>query len=400
MDTAHRYVIVGAGLAGVSAAEGIRERDGAGSILLVGREPALPYDRPPLTKQLWFGKKTLDDVYLHPRDWYGSNGVDLLSGRSVERIDLTGKAVVDAHGDRHRYEKLLLATGGEPRRLAIPGGDLEGVCYYRTLDDYRRTQRRTHAGTSAVVIGGGFIGSELAAALSHAGAAVTMVFPEPYLGHRIFPEPLGRSLQDLYRSRGIEVLTDDAPVSIERKGDRFVVATRRGAQRSCDVVIAGIGIRPSTELARAAGLAVDDGVIADDRLQCSAPDVYVAGDNALFPFAALGRVMRVEHWDNALTQGKHAGRNMAGAGEPYLHIPFFFSDLFEFGYEAVGEVSARLETFADWQEENRKGVVYYLADARVRGVMMCNVWNKVDAAREMIRSRAKVDTASLRGAIR
>jgi NADPH-dependent 2,4-dienoyl-CoA reductase/sulfur reductase-like enzyme len=400
METRHQYVIVGSGLAGVSAAEGIRERDRSGSILLLGRELDVPYDRPPLTKQLWFGKKKLEDVFLHPRDWYASNGIELLSGCLAEAIELDGKVVVDHKGNRHRYEKLLLATGGEPRRLSIPGGDLEGVCYYRTLEDYRRTQDRAKAGRTAVVVGGGFIGSELAAALAHAGAAVTMIFPDAYLGFRVFPEGLGRSLQQLFHTRGIEALSGDVPASIERKGDRFLVTTRSGAKVACDLVIVGIGIRPSIELAQAAGLAVGDGVIVDERLRSSAPDVYVAGDNAFFPYAALGRSMRVEHWDNALTQGKHAGRNMAGAGEPYLHLPFFFSDLFEFGYEAVGEVSSRLEIFTDWQEENRKGVIYYLADGRVRGAMMCDVWDKVESAREMIRAGARVSPASLRGAIR
>ena len=400
MQSKHTYVIVGSGLAGISAAEGIRELDNAGSILVLGREPDLPYDRPPLTKQLWFGKKQVEDVFLHSRSWYEASGIELVGSRSVRRLDVAGKAVVDDAGDRHSYEKLLLATGGEPRRLAIPGGDLEGICYYRTLADYGRIRAQAQPGRAAVVIGGGFIGSELAASLSHTGSNVTMIFPDSYLGQRVFPEGLGRATQKLYQEHGIRILNGDVPTSIIRDGDRFITSTRSGTQVPSDFVIAGIGIRPSVELAQEAGLATDDGIVVDDRLQSAHPDVYVAGDVARFPYATLGRPMRLEHWDNAQVQGKHAGRNMAGAAEPYLHMPYFYSDLFELGYEAVGEISSKLETFADWQDENHKGVIYYLAGGRVRGAMMCNVWDKVEAARQLIRAGAPHSPSSLRGAIR
>jgi len=399
MQSKHQYVIVGAGLAGISAAEGIRELDSRGSILVLGREPDLPYDRPPLTKQLWFGKKKPEEVFLHPRAWYEANGIDLVGRTSARQLDLPGKVVIDEAGVRHGYQKLLLATGGEPRRLTIPGGDLQGICYYRTLADYQRIRAEAQPGRAALVIGGGFIGSELAAALSHAGSEVTMIFPDSYLGQRVFPEALGRALAKLYQERGIRILSSNVPTSIVREGDRFVTHTRDGAQVRSDVVVAGVGIRPAVELALQAGLATDDGIVVNDRLQSTNPDVYVAGDAARFPYTALGRSMRVEHWDNAQTQGKHAGRNMAGAADSYLHMPYFFSDLFEFGYEAVGEISTKLESFADWHEENRKGVIYYLADGRVRGAMMCDVWGQVEAARQLIRSGAPQSPTSLRGAI-
>lgn len=399
LQSEHQYVIVGSGLAGISAAEAIRERDRSGSILVLGREPELPYERPPLTKQLWFGKKKPEEILLHPRAWYQANGIELLEGRSIQRLDRSAKVAVDDTGHRHTYQKLLLATGGEPRRLEIPGGDLAGVFTYRSFADYRRIRARAQPGCAAVVIGGGFIGSELAAALSHAGANVTVIFPDPWLGHRVFPHALGHAIEKLYRDRCIRVLSGDLPTSIARRGDRLVTHTRAGAELASDLVVAGIGMRPSVELAQEAGLAMGDGIVVNDRLQSSDPDVYVAGDAAQFPYAALGRSMRVEHLDNAQSQGQHAGRNMAGAAEPYLHMPFFYSDLFEFGYEAVGEISTKLETFADWQEENRKGVVYYLADGRVRGAMMCNVWDRVEAARELIRSGEPRSPASLRGAI-
>jgi 3-phenylpropionate/trans-cinnamate dioxygenase ferredoxin reductase subunit len=399
METKHDYLIVGAGPAGSAAIEGIRERDGSGTILMIGREPELPYDRPPLSKQLWFGKKKLPDIYYHDESWYAANGVDLLLDRGATRVEVEGRVVSGDRGDRHHYRKLLLATGGQPRRLEIPGGDLEGVCYFRTVDDFRRLRKAAQEGSSAVVIGGSFIGSEMAAGLAHAGLTVTMVFPDSYLGHRVFPPSLGRFLQQQYGERGIRVLAGDAPATIATRGERFLTTTRGGETLDSDLVVAGIGIRPSLELASSAGLTIADGIVVDEQLRTSSPDIYAAGDVALFPYAALGGSRRVEHWDNARTQGKHAGRNLAGGAEPYLHMPYFFSDLFDFGYEAVGEIDARLEIVADWQEENRRGVVYYLSGGRVRGAMMCNVWDKVEAARQLIREGGPTDPEELRGAI-
>jgi len=400
MESKHDYVIVGGGLAGASAIEGIRQRDQNGSILLLAREPHFPYDRPPLSKQLWFGKKKLEEIYLHNEGWYAANNVELQLGRTVARLEPTSRVVVDDLGNRHLARKVLLATGGAPRHLDIPGGGLDNVCYYRTLDDYSQIKALANKNASAVVIGGGFIGSEIAAALSHAEVMVTMIFPDPYLCHRVFPPALGRFLQQQYRQRDVRILDGDVPASISAKDRRFVTSTRNGAQIESNIVIAGVGIQPSVELAKSGGLSISDGIIVNDRLQTSHPDIFAAGDNALFPYAALGRSSRVEHWDNALMQGRHAGYNMAGADEPYLHMPYFFSDLFEFGYEAVGEIDARLETFADWQEENRRGVIYYLKEGRVRGAMMCDVWGKVDEARQLIRKDAQVSLSDLRGAIR
>jgi NADPH-dependent 2,4-dienoyl-CoA reductase/sulfur reductase-like enzyme len=283
--------------------------------------------------------------------------------------------------------------------LSIPGGDLDGISYFRTYESYVRLRSAADKAKSAVVIGGGFIGSELAAALNMIGREVTRVFPEPYLVNRVFPEPLGRAIQKNYVDRGVRILDGDRPVSISRNGQRFAIRTQNGAQLDADVLVVGIGITPDLKLAAQAGLQTGNGIVVNERLQTSDPNIYAAGDNAFFPYKALGKSMRVEHWDNAINQGKYAGRNMAGASAPYDYMPFFFSDLFDFGYEAVGEVDASLETYADWQEKFRTGVIYYLADDLVRGVMLCNVWEKVDAARALIQKREKRTRESLRGAI-
>ena len=396
----YRYVIVGGGLAGAAAIEGIRERDAEGRILLLGSENHLPYDRPPLSKKLWFGKQQVQDIFLHDQAFYAANWTDVALRVKAVGIDPRTKTVASDDGASYRYEKLLLATGGAPRALAIPGGDLEGVCYYRYLDDYLAVRERAAAGKSAVVIGGGFIGSEMAAALNVNGLRVTVVFPDAYLVSRVFPEGLGRALQEAYIERGITVLAGDAPIAIERAGGGFIVHTRSGQRPDGDIVIVGIGIAPAVELAARAGLVVQDGIVVNEYLQTSNPDIYAAGDNAFCPYQALGPRMRVEHWANAINQGRCAGRNMAGGGEPFIYMPYFFSDLFEFGYEAVGEVDARLETFADWQKEHDTGVIYYLREGVVRGAMMCNVWDKVEAARELIRRGERMTPQQLRGAIR
>ena len=382
------YLIVGAGLAGASAVEGIRERDPKRSITMIGAEKHLPYDRPPLSKKLWFGKKKVKDIFLHDRAFYDRKGVTLFAGRHVVALDVKNKTVSDSAGKRYRFKKLLLATGGAPQVLPIPGGDLAGICYYRVLDDYQRMRREATEGKSAVIIGGGFIGSEMAAALCINKLKVTMIYPSAHLCDRVFPDDLGLAMERLYQGRGVRILKGRKPASFERKGPRFVVQTSGGEKIETDLVIVGIGIKPAVELADRAGLATGDGISVNEYLQTSHPDIYAAGDNARFPYQALGQQARVEHWDNALNQGKHAGRNMAGARKAFTYMPYFFSDLFEFGYEAVGEVNSRMETLADWQKPFDTGVIYYLRNSKIRGTMMCNVWEKVEAARTLIRSGA------------
>ena len=380
----YTYIIVGGGLAGASAVLGIREEDASGSILLLGREKHLPYDRPPLSKKLWFGQKQVEDIFLHDAVFYHANRVEIKLGVTVTRIDPVRKTVTDGSGNLYGYKKLLLAPGGQPRHLTIPGHDLDGICYFRSLDDYERMRSKAAPGSSAVVIGGGFIGSEMAAALHRNKLKVTMIFPGPYLCQPIFPKSLGEAIQADYVQKGVTIFNEDLPVSISKAGEKFLTRTQKGHEIESDILIAGVGIRPDVDLASAAGLKTENGVWVDEYLRTSHPDIYAAGDCANFPCKALGKRKRFEHWDNALNQGKHAGRNMAGAAEPFEYLSYFFSDLFDFGYEAVGEVSSGLKIVADWEEMNRKGIVYYLEEDRIRGVVLCNVWGKVDMARDLI----------------
>jgi NADPH-dependent 2,4-dienoyl-CoA reductase/sulfur reductase-like enzyme len=317
-------------------------------------------------------------------------GVDFHLGRTARVLDLQQKCVVDDRGESYGFDSLLLATGLTPRRLPVGG---YRVIYYRTLHDYERLRQETAAGQRFAVIGGGFIGSEMAAALTLNDKQVTMLFPEAGIGARIFPADLAAFLNDYYRERGVEVLAGNAVADIAERGDRLVVTTRDvadGATREIEVdgIVAGIGAEPNVDLARAAGLTVDNGIVVDEFLRTSHPDVYAVGDVANFWQPALQQRRRVEHEDNALRIGRVAGRAMAGEREPYDHLPFFYSDLFDLGYEAVGEFDPRLDVVAEWEEPYRKGVVTYRRDDQVRGVLLWNVWGQVDAARELIANPA------------
>jgi NADPH-dependent 2,4-dienoyl-CoA reductase/sulfur reductase-like enzyme len=385
----YRYLIVGGGMTGDAACRGIRDHDSDGSIGLVGAENHPPYARPPLSKGLWTGK---DEGSI----WRGTDelGVELHLGRRIVSLDLDGRTATDDRGETYRYERLLLATGGTPRRLPA---DAEGIVYYRTVDDYRRLHERAGKGLRAVVVGGGFIGSEVAAALAMNGCSVTILFPEDGIGARLFPAALAAFVNDYYRSKGVDVLPGELVSGIEAAGDGFRVTTDSRTTLEADAVVAGLGIVPATDLAESAGFPVEDGIVVDGLGRVDGhEDVFAAGDVARFPVPALGGTRRVEHEDHANTHGRHVGANMAGANAPYEHLPFFYSDLFELGYEAVGDVDSRLETTAEWAEPMRKGVVCYREDGRPRGFLLWDVWGKVDAARELIQAGEPVDAGSLR----
>ena len=368
-----KYLIIGAGMTGDMAAKGIREQDPDGSITMVGADPHPPYKRPLLTKGLWHGASE-EKLWREPAE-----GVDLVTGRRIVSLDLPARTATDDAGEDYGWEKLLLATGARPRQ--IPGA--EGVVWYRTLEDYRRVRETAAEGKHVAVIGGGFVGSELAAGLAGTGTRVTMLFPEPGIGHRLFPADLSAYITDYYRDKGVEILAGETVAAAT--GDR--VQTGSGRTLAVDAVVAGLGVIPNTELAEAAGLEVEDGIVVDEYGRVSRhEDVFAAGDVARFPVEALGISLRIEHEDHANSHGRAVGANMAGADKPYDHFPFFYSDLFDLGYEAVGLVDSRLETVERWEEPNRKGVVTYLEDGRPRGVLLWNVWDKVDDARALIRA--------------
>jgi NADPH-dependent 2,4-dienoyl-CoA reductase/sulfur reductase-like enzyme len=387
--THYNYLIIGGGMAAAAAVSGIREIDKNGTIGIITAEHEPPYDRPPLSKQLWTGRKQLEAIYrdLPP-------GVTMHNGRMAQQLNPQQKQILDDRGDRFTYDKLLLVTGSTPRRF--PFGT-DNIIYFRTVGDYRHLRRLSDTHDRFAVIGGGFIGSEIAAALAMQGKQVTLIFPEAGIGSRIFPTDLSAFLNDYYRQKGVEVLTETAVTNITGSGTDLAVTIDNGLTLNVHGVIAGIGVTPNTALATAAGLDVDNGITVNEHLQTSEPFIYAAGDVANYPDALLGTRRRVEHEDAANSMGKSAGRAMAGSDSRYDYSPMFYSDLFDLGYEAIGDLDSRLETVSDWQEPYRKGVVYYLDNGRVRGVLLWNMWDKVDAARSLIASDREFSATELKG---
>jgi 3-phenylpropionate/trans-cinnamate dioxygenase ferredoxin reductase subunit len=385
----YQYLILGGGMTAAAAADGIREVDATGTIGIISADTNPPYNRPPLSKGLWKGDP-LESI------WRKTTGTtaELHLGCLIREINPSKQQLIDNAGKIFSYEKLLLAMGGTPRRLPF---DDDQVIYFRTLSDYERLRTLTESGRRFAVIGGGFIGSEIAAALAINGKNVVLIFPGLEIGERLFPRDLAEYVSSVYRQKGVDLVPGEKVVKSRAKGNQRVLTTASGREIIVDGVVAGIGLEPNIALAKAAGLSTNNGIVVDEFLRTSMAGIYAAGDVAEFYNPTLAKRMRVEHEDNANSMGRIAGRNIAGMIEPYDHLPSFYSDMFELGYEAVGEVDSRLETFADWKRPNEEGVVYYLRDRRVRGVLLWNVWNQVPAARRLIAEPGPFTGDNLKG---
>lgn len=376
----YRYLIIGGGMTADAAVQAIRAGRPDSSIGLISAETVPPYNRPPLTKGLWQGDP-INVIWRETEDL----DVDFHLGRKAQHLDAGQRLVVDDQGTEYTYERLLLATGGTARRLPFDEDyDNERIIYFRTLADYERLRALTQVGQRFAVVGGGFIGSELAAALTMNDKEVVMIFPEAGIGANRFPSDLAGFLNNYYAQKGVEVLANHTVLNLETQGDQLALYTQQGEEVMVDGMVAGLGIEPNVYLAEAAGLEVANGIVVDEFLRTSNPAIYAAGDVASFYNPALNMRLRVEHEDNANTMGQMVGRAMAGDPVPYNHLPFFYSDLFDLGYEAVGDLNNELGIVADWETPYEKGVVYYMKDGRVRGVLLWNVWEQVDMARELI----------------
>jgi len=376
-----------------AAVRGIREVDSSGSIGLISKEAHPPYNRPPLSKGLW--KDQLKKVI-----WRNTKELDveLHLNCKAQILDPSDKCVTDTQETTYTFDKLLLATGGTPQKL--PFGNNQ-IIYFRTLQDFERLQTLAEEKHRFAIIGGGFIGAEIAAALAMNDKEVVMIFPEAGIGGLNFPADLSSFLNDYYREKGVEVLPGGLVDGLTTHGDQLILQTDSNGEIVADTVAAGIGIKPNTTLAKTAGLEVSEkGIIVDKSLRTSHPDIYAAGDVAAFYNLDLGKRIRVEHEDNANTMGQMAGRAMAGESVVYDYLPYFYSDLFDLGYEAVGELNPELEIVADWQEPYRKGVIYYLNGAgQVRGVILWNVWGQIEAARKLIAEPGPFEPEELRGCL-
>jgi 3-phenylpropionate/trans-cinnamate dioxygenase ferredoxin reductase subunit len=369
--TSYKYVIIGGGLAGGRAGDGIRSVDAEGTIALVTEEHHMPYQRPPLSKGYLTGKEGLDQVYLKEDAYYAESNIEVISGVRATNVDPDAHSVMLDDGRVLGYEKLLLATGGQAWRLPVPGKDLAGVFTLRRIQDVHDIRDAATAGKRALVLGGSFMGSEIASSLVQLGLAVTMAFPGGRLLERVVPEELSGVLRAKYESEGVRFLSGAKADSLEGNGKVERVTLDTGEVLDADLVVMGVGIRLNTQLARDAGLALGEkgAVIVDEYLRTSDPDIYAAGDIAAWPDPTYGKRLQVEHWDVARQQGRRAGRNMAGEERPYRALPYFFSDLFDFSYEVWGDLTAWDQTVLRGSMETGSFALYYFDQGTMVSVL-------------------------------
>ena len=395
MPAEKTFVIVGASLAGAKAAETLRDEGFDGRLVLIGAEEARPYERPPLSKDYLRGESGRERHYVHDESYYADREIELRLGRTAIDLDPVGKELEVDDGERLRYYRLLLATGAEPRRLAIPGADLDGVLSLRSVEDSDRLRERLDRARAAVVVGAGWIGTEVASSARQRGLEVTLVAPHNVPLERVLGREVGGVYRDLHADHGVRLLLGTGVESFAGDGAVERVRTRDGREIECDLVVVGVGATPRTELAKRAGLAVGDGILVDERLRTSASDVIAAGDvaNARHPF--YGEPVRVEHWDNALHQAPHAARSMLGAAEPYDRLPYFFSDQYDVGMEYTGLARSWDRIVFRGAPETREFIAFWLTGDRVVAGMNVNVWDVVDPIRRLIRDRVTVDERRL-----
>jgi 3-phenylpropionate/trans-cinnamate dioxygenase ferredoxin reductase component len=388
------FVIVGAGMAGGKAAETLREEGFDGRIVLVGAEPHRPYERPPLSKDYLRAEGGV--AWLQEDEgWYAQHDVELRTSTVAESLDVAGSAVLLAGGERLAYDRLLLSTGAEPRRLPLPGADLEGVQLLRTIEDSDAIRAAIEAGGRLVVIGGGWIGCEVAASARQKGMDVTLVEPLELPLLRVLGPELGGFYRDVHADQGVELLLGTGVEAIEGSGRAERVRTSDGRSIDCDAVVVGIGVAPRTRLADGV-LDVDNGILVDERLRASAEGVFAAGDVANATHPVFERRVRVEHWANALEQGPAAARAMLGRDVRYDKVPYFFSDQYDVGMEYAGlHDPGSDELVVRGDMAGREFIAFWLRGERLMAGMNVNVWDVSDPIQELVRSGAPVDRARL-----
>lgn len=398
-----RIVIVGASLAGATVAAGLRSEGFADDVLLLGAESQLPYHRPPLSKEYLRGEQRVEDTLVNPATSYAEKGIELRLGVRATAIEPRQKLVELEGGERVAYDRLLVATGARNRTLSVPGAALDGIFQLRTVEDCDRIRAAAKPGRRAVLIGLGFIGSEVTASLRQLGVEVTAVDGERAPLARVLGEEVGAVLAEIHRDKGAELLLEDGVVAFEGVGRVERVRTRKGRLLACDFVVAGIGVTPNTELLAAAGAEVNNGILVDERCRTSLPDVYAAGDVTNHHHPIFGR-LRVEHWNNAYRQGLAAARSMLGGDQPYDYLHSFWSNQYEHAIEYVGFAAAWDRIVFNGRPQGRRFLAFYLKDGAVRAVAGLdrggdpedpNADAELSAAAKLIRDRIVVDPARL-----
>ncbi|RJQ39430.1 MAG: NAD(P)/FAD-dependent oxidoreductase [Anaerolineaceae bacterium] len=383
----YTYLIIGGGIAAASAVNGIREKDKEGSIGILTSEAYKPYSRPPLSKDLW-KEMPVDKIWLQIED----EKTDIQTNNLVVELNLKNKYVSTQSGEEFGYQTLLIATGAEPKRLPFTDED---IIYFRKYSDYLRVRDLAEKQDYFAVIGAGFIGSEIAAALALKGKKVFLIETGAGIGWRVFPQEIVEYLNELYVSKGVQILANTVVKNIVNQGNCHRIILNNGQTIQVDGVIAGVGVKASSQIAEKAGIFVEDGIRVNSYLETSAPDVFAAGDVAAFHSPALDKTLRVEHNDNAKKMGQIAGINMASGNLEYDYLPMFYSDLFEIGYEAVGLIDTRLDPKVIWKEEFKSGVIYYRKENIIKGILLWNEWGKVDIARAIIREQKWIEEKNL-----
>jgi 3-phenylpropionate/trans-cinnamate dioxygenase ferredoxin reductase component len=390
------FVIVGGGLAGAKAAETLRDEGFEGRVVLIGEEEVRPYERPPLSKDRLRGEGAEDAIFVHGEDFYETKSIELRTGTRAARLDVDASEVELEDGERIGFDKLLLATGSTPRRLGVPGADLPGVHLLRTVGDADRLRGSLSPGARLVVIGAGWIGCEVAASARQIGAEVAMLAPEAVPLERVLGPEVGALYRDLHAGHGVNLALGTGVEAIEGSDRVTGVRTSDARVLGADVVVIGVGVAPRTELAEAAGLDVDNGVLVDDRLRTSAPNVFAAGDIANAEHPILGGRVRVEHWGTALEQGPAAARNMLGQDLPYERIPYFFSDQYDVGMEYAGHALTWDRVVFRGDPATMEFMAFWMRGDRVAAGMNVNVWDVNDDVQALVRGGAPTDDDALR----
>jgi 3-phenylpropionate/trans-cinnamate dioxygenase ferredoxin reductase subunit len=395
MTTDPTHVIVGGGLAGAKAAETLREEGFDGRIVLVGAEEERPYERPPLSKDYLRGEAGREKVYVHDEGFYAEHDIDLRLGCTAVSLDTASCRLTLDDGEPLRYDRLLLATGAEPRRLEIPGAELDGVFYLRSVQDSDALRARIDAGGALVVVGAGWIGAEVAASARQRGLDVTVVEPGSVPLERVLGAEVGAIYRDIHSDHGVRMLLGTGVEAFEGDGRVERVRTSNGRVVECDFVVVGVGVEPRTQLAAEAGLAISNGILVDERLRANAPGVFAAGDvaNAVHPF--YGEPVRVEHWANALNQGPAAARNMLGQSVAYDRLPYFFSDQYDVGMEYSGYARGCDRVVLRGDPAGREFIAFWMFENRVRAGMNVNVWDVTDPIKRLIAERIAVEDRQL-----
>jgi 3-phenylpropionate/trans-cinnamate dioxygenase ferredoxin reductase subunit len=383
-------------MCGGRAAEALRREGFDGRVVLIGAEREPPYERPPLSKEYMRGELEREKLYLLPRDWYSENGVDLLLGRKAERLDASRHVVELDDGARIQFDRLLLATGGRVRRLEVPGADLEGIYYLRDIDDSERIGAQLREGCHVVVVGAGFIGSEVAASCRLKGLEVTVLEVEEAPLQRTLGPELGKVFAAIHRDKGVNLRTGVGAKRFEGTNRVQAVVTTADERIQCDFVVVGVGIAPNVELAMESGIETQNGIVVDEHCRTSVEGVFAAGDVANHFNPVLGERLRVEHEQNAQRQGAVAALNMLGRDEPYLEVPWFWSDQYEYSMQYAGHATRWDEIVLRGSLEERKFTAFYLSEGRLRAALAINSFRDVRFAREIIKRGGSVDPARLK----